>query len=215
MAMISLELGEDLLLKVVDVTDSLPALHPEETQLCLAIRNVKKRATFQLGRGAAQLALNELGVSSPVLRQISGAPLWPSGFRGSISHTGSVAVALVGRAQDYSFIGVDVELFARAIGRDISKRICVPSELAQLSTMPRERQRETLGLFSAKEATYKAFSEPLGSYFGFRDVELTALNPATEYEGRFLISLPLGRIPSKFRVQQRIEGEFLLSFVAM
>jgi 4'-phosphopantetheinyl transferase EntD len=74
-----------------------------------------KKSVPQVRRqsGAARLVarelLAELGIFDADLpRSPSGAPVWPAGIVGSLSHDGEIAVAAVARAEVYAGIGIDV-----------------------------------------------------------------------------------------------------------
>lgn len=107
------------------------------------------------GRAAAADALRRAGSGRlEVGRRADGAPRFPPGFTGSISHTRRLAVAVVCRAGDVRGVGVDLETDP------------VPGRLHRILLHEEERARlwtpaddTTLrGLFVAKEAAFKAFS---------------------------------------------------------
>lgn len=65
----------------------------EETAL-VAKAGEKRRRDFTLGRFCARAALAQLGGDGEVIGQgRSGAPHWPDGFCGSITHTAGYAAA--------------------------------------------------------------------------------------------------------------------------
>src|SRR5689334_3062733 len=94
----------------------LPPLYAGEAE-ALGPRAVPERRTlFALGRAAARDALSELGIEpTPIPRSSDGAPVWPDGFVGAISHTRQVALAVAGRREDYVGLGVDVEELDRGV----------------------------------------------------------------------------------------------------
>ncbi|TPG14634.1 4'-phosphopantetheinyl transferase superfamily protein [Sphingomonas koreensis] len=84
-----------------------------------------------------------------------GLPIWPEGFSGSISHTDAVAIALVCRRRDHSFIGVDIEPIPDALTADaVGALIADDQELAHLAAL--SDVQSVIGAFCAKEALYKA-----------------------------------------------------------
>src|SRR6267143_829697 len=91
--------------------NTTPALHALEEQ-SLGPRAVERRRVyFSMGRAAAREALAELGIYGIAIeRGPSGEPLWPDGIVGAISHAGDVAIAIVGRQNDYAGLGIDAEL---------------------------------------------------------------------------------------------------------
>lgn len=75
------------------------------------VRSVAKRqAAFLAGRRCAHGALRRLtGTGHYPAQGADRAPVWPNGCRGSISHSRDLAVAVAGRAVDWTALGVDVE----------------------------------------------------------------------------------------------------------
>ncbi|MFJ4778912.1 hypothetical protein [Streptomyces sp. NPDC088762] len=113
------------------------------------------------GRAAAGTALRRAG--SAVLtvgRRCDGAPLFPAGFAGAITHTRSFAIAAV--APGAGGIGVDLETDHLAPGRE---RFLLDD--AERALLWPDRSRETLRrLFVAKEAGFKALSDCRQSHGG-------------------------------------------------
>jgi len=95
--------------ELFDLGQELP-LHPEEERI-VAGAALKRRRDFTLGRACAHAALAELDLDKgPIARAGNGAPVWPAGLVGSITHTPGYAAALVARAADFAGLGVDAEL---------------------------------------------------------------------------------------------------------
>jgi 4'-phosphopantetheinyl transferase EntD len=68
-------------------------LHPSELPL-IAGAGIKRQQEFCSGRFCAHQALDRLGYHDiPLLADQYGAPVWPCGITGSISHSGGIAVA--------------------------------------------------------------------------------------------------------------------------
>jgi 4'-phosphopantetheinyl transferase EntD len=130
---------------VVPVRDH--PLHPAEEAAAARFAPVR-RATFASGRAAARLAL-ESDAAIPVLA--GGAPAAPAGWRLSISHTDSLAVAIAAPAAVAAGLGVDVE--------DVSR---MDPKLRRLIVRAGDRVPEDAGAalltatFSLREALYKA-----------------------------------------------------------
>jgi 4'-phosphopantetheinyl transferase EntD len=143
------------------------ALLPEEME-ALAGSVIKRRRASGAARIVARALLAQLG-GSPVTalpKSASGAPIWPNGIVGSLAHDSQVAIAAVGRRDDFAALGVDIEP-----PEDL------PFEFDLIAT-PRERSKVSsyrhFGrlLFTAKEAVYKAVY-PLDKVFlEHHDVEI-------------------------------------------
>ena len=130
----------------------------------------KRYRQFASGRHFARAATTRLaGLAAPIPRGDSGAPIWPQGLIGSISHSETVAAATVCNGT-LRGIGIDVEDAQRL---DKSK----PRLLQKLFT-ERERARtwadprEGTLMFSGKEAAYKAIHPIEGKYIGLLEVEV-------------------------------------------
>jgi 4'-phosphopantetheinyl transferase EntD len=121
------------------------------------------------------MALAELGVApAPVLRGETGAPRWPAGIVGSITHCAGYRAAAVARDRDVLTTGVDAEPDEG-----------LPAGVLELVALPGERERlrglavaapgtcwDRL-LFSAKESVYKAWFPLTGRWLGFHDADVT------------------------------------------
>jgi len=150
-------------------------LLPEERAL-VATASPERMAELTAGRHCARLALASLDPSlsrTSLLADARGAPLWPAGFVGSITHcpgwTGAVAARSTG-----SVLGRGI----RGIGLDAEPVDPLPAGVLDVIASPGEREELLrLGaarpgipwdrlLFSAKEATYKAWYPLTGVVIG-------------------------------------------------
>lgn len=113
----------------------------------------KRRRGFAFGRACARAAL---GIEIPIPVGEGGAPVWPAGTFGSITHTDDDAAAAVWTAP----IGIDLE----------SRAAVARVDLIDLVALPSERRHDPALVFSAKESVYKCLYT--GQFLEFRDVEL-------------------------------------------
>jgi enterobactin synthetase component D len=148
-----------------------PALYPEE-EICLGPNAAQRRRFFfGLGRAAARDALAEIGVASIAIgRGPAGEPVWPDGVVGAISHTGDLAVAIVGWLSDYAGLGIDLEQLSPGLSARAARLVCTPAEMAWVGDAGGS-SRGTM-LFSAKEAVFKALFPIERIWLGFGDAEL-------------------------------------------
>lgn len=141
----------------------------------------KRQAEFAAGRHAAELALARWSCTEPVARAADGAPLWPSGFVGSISHAGALAVAAVASDRVLDGLGVDLEpVVSNEVYLEIHERVLSPAErelLARALPELSETERFTLG-FSAKESFYKCVNPLSGEFFEFHDARVVSADAA-------------------------------------
>lgn len=135
----------------------------------------KRRDEFLAGRRCAQAALGACGVDAPVPRATDGAPMWPPGVIGAITHGAGWAAALVSRDLRCRGLGVDVEACLADDGW---------TELAPQFLLPRERRLLIDGppalvatlCFSFKESLMKAVLPRLSAPLDFLSIEVLALD---------------------------------------
>src|SRR5580692_11598879 len=140
----------------------------------------KRRREFTVGRECARIALGKLGVApAPILIGERGAPRWPPGIVGSITHCDGYRTAAVAYADHVAAIGLDAEP-ADPLPRGVLDVISLPAERARLAALAGEwpAVRWDRLLFSAKESVYKAWFPLTGRWLGFEDAELT-IHPTT------------------------------------
>jgi 4'-phosphopantetheinyl transferase EntD len=167
------------------------ALFPEEEAL-VARAVDKRRREFATGRACARTALAALGIrSAPIMPGERGAPQWPQGIVGSITHCAGYRAAAVARACDVLTIGLDAE-----------PHEVLPSGVLAAISLPGERERlRALAavepgihwdrlLFCAKEATYKAWFPLARRWLGFEDADIVINAADCSFETRLLVSAP-------------------------
>lgn len=160
------------------------------------MRSVPKRqAEFLFGRLAAAQVLRHLGAADVRVGMGSQRePLWPAGWRGSLSHTRRYAMAVASREGACQGLGVDVEhLLDEAQAEAVSRQALNVGELQRLrctGNLPSEAWLLTL-VFSAKECFYKAAFGQVGHFFGFDAVDVVELDSARQSLA-LRLNLPLG-----------------------
>jgi 4'-phosphopantetheinyl transferase EntD len=182
-----------------DAATELSALLPLEAAVVGPRWSPKRTWEYQAGRHCARRALDALGIDpgAGVGKDASGAPLWPEGVRGSITHTGSLEsrfAACVVTTQARS-VGLDAEL-DEPLAPELLSRVLTAAEWASARRdfdSDLELRRHALRVFSAKEAFYKCQYPLTQVFLGFHDVE-TRFTPE---EGRFTVWSPrLLTVPS-------------------
>jgi|SRR5215472_4977312 len=156
------------------------ALLPQEAAI-VARASDKRRREFTTGRECARIALGKLGVElGPILVGERGAPLWPPGIVGSITHCDGYRAAVVARTSDVTAIGLDAEPNGPLPGGvlEVVSRSAERDRLAALADLAAERPGQPgvcwdRLLFSAKESVYKAWFPLTGTWLGFEDADVT------------------------------------------
>ncbi len=127
-----------------------------------------RKADFYAGRYAASKALQAAEVSNIFVGSTAqGIPVWPNGWRGSITHTGEIALAVAGRRSDVEIIGVDCEYYSSDIAKEISDSVLTAEEKNYLLTLNMSFLLATMIVFSGKESLYKALWPDVRHFFDF------------------------------------------------
>jgi 4'-phosphopantetheinyl transferase EntD len=146
-----------------------------------------RRREFAAGRALARRALLAAGLEPvAVARDARGAPVWPPGAVGSVTHCAGYAAAAVGPARRVRALGVDAEP-ALPLPAGVLDEIALPDERADLRRLARARPDGCWDrlLLCAKEAVYKAWNPLTGRWLGFEDVRITV-----HAGGTFATSVP-------------------------
>lgn len=133
-------------------------LLPEESGI-VARAHESRRRSFTTARVCAHRALSELGLGSDViLADEHGAPSWPAGIVGSITHCAGYRAAAVARSEALLCIGIDAEPNENVPCRVLSRLASAEERNAidELISLDSSTAWDRL-LFSAKEAVYKAW----------------------------------------------------------
>lgn len=181
-----------------DELDHAP-LHPEETA-AVARAVVKRQREYTAGRACARAALAQLGTPpGPILRDAArGAPLWPSGVVGSITHCDGYRAAAVARTADILTLGIDAEPHDHLPDGVLDVIVSTDAERAALAGLTASAPGihwDRL-LFSAKETVYKAWYPYHQRMLGFNEAELLFSHDPADgdrgtYTARLLIPGPL------------------------
>jgi enterobactin synthetase component D / holo-[acyl-carrier protein] synthase len=155
-----------------DVFDAV--LFPEE-EVVVEHAVEKRRREFATARHCARKALADLGFpAGPIPVGPRGAPAWPPGAVGSITHCDGYRGCAVAQAEDLSAIGIDAE-----------PNLALPDGLLGDVALAEEARRlEALVcidpavnwdrlLFCMKEAVYKVWFPLAGSWLGFEDAAIS------------------------------------------
>ncbi len=138
--------------------DSHPELFPAEEAIVMGTVDERRRE-FAMGRMCARRALADLGLAPiAITRGTRGAPRWPHGVVGSITHCDGYRASAVAWAREFLSIGIDAEPTG-ALSERVRRRIALDHEhvwLRRLAATNPTISWDRL-LFSAKESVYKAW----------------------------------------------------------
>lgn len=164
----------------------------------------RRKSAFRGGRACARAALAKLGVPlTSIPRAASGAPLWPRGVVGSISHTDEMAVALVAHTPPVAGLGIDIEKDEPIDDATMLQLVCRPEELID-GCPPAHSANLRHGklLFSIKEAVYKLYQPITATFLDFRDLRIYL-----DASGSFRAELVDPRLP-KIMGSGEMDGRF-------
>ncbi|MDV5139674.1 4'-phosphopantetheinyl transferase family protein [Chimaeribacter arupi] len=140
-----------------------------------------RKADFQAGRLAAYCALEAAGAACcRVGASAQGIPLWPAGWRGSITHSAGRALAVAAPAGEVRVLGIDCEKKDLAAAGEIADVVLNPAERAYLHQTGLDFLTGVLIAFSAKESLYKALWPDVQHFFDFSAAEICGLDSKTQ-----------------------------------
>ncbi|MEU0402642.1 4'-phosphopantetheinyl transferase superfamily protein [Streptomyces sp. NPDC006197] len=155
--------------------DPRPSWLFAEEEALMARATPGRRREFATARLCAHRALAGLGVAAaPLLRGRRGAPAWPAGTVGSITHCAGYRGAAVAPAARFLGLGIDAEPHA-PLPSEVREEVVFGPEKARLRELAARRPDIAWDrlLFSAKESVYKAWSGYGGTWLGFEDAEVS------------------------------------------
>jgi 4'-phosphopantetheinyl transferase EntD len=165
---------------------------PEEEAL-LADAPDRRRRSFATARACARRALADLGVPPVAIpRGERGAPQWPPGVVGSITHCEGYRASAVAWSRDVVGIGIDAEPNEPVPPRVLT-RIASREELdhvRELAATDTDASWDRL-VFSAKESTYKAWFPLTRRWLGFQDAAVTVEAATATFRVRLKVPGPL------------------------
>ncbi|MCZ7682098.1 MAG: 4'-phosphopantetheinyl transferase superfamily protein [Sandaracinaceae bacterium] len=160
------------------------ALRPIEAE---AVRSAvePRRLEMAAGRDAAREALSRLGIEDATLPVApGGAPAWPEGVVGSITHTRTLCIAAVARRSDLLAIGLDAES-DEPLDAALWEIIGTEVELGELARLGGEEAgARARAMFCAKEAAYKCQYTVTGALLDFGDLRVEWPDPGGGDAGR-------------------------------
>ena len=175
----------------------------ERTYLENVSQNRKRE--FIAGRFGAHEAMVLANVS-PEHIQIGGKgePIWPSNIVGSITHSHGYAAAAVARKSDIVSLGLDAE-----IDEPLSSRV-----LRRISNVQEQEWVENVGgtlvqhpgkvLFSAKEATYKAWYPITQEWLGFKEVLINFHDQGNTFTVHIQKNGPIREMHGKYTIRKDV-----------
>ncbi len=158
-------------MKVVPVM--INCIYPTERTFIQAAHN-RRQYEFIAGRLGARAALEGFGITNfPILIGNGGAPCWPQGIVGSISHTKTNCGICIARRSSVRGLGLDIEDVV-PMDSTMLRQILTEIEYNWLMSQPSfQHIRLACTLFSAKECYYKCQYPITRSWLNFHDITVS------------------------------------------
>jgi 4'-phosphopantetheinyl transferase EntD len=187
----------------VEAFDDPPGavLFPQE-EAVIARAVDKRRREFTTVRVCARAALAALGLPAvPILPEQRGAPRWPDGVVGSMTHCAGYRAAAVAHLRDLRTVGIDAEVHD-ALPDGVLDLVSIPSERTRLRQLAADEPGVCWDrvLFSAKEAVYKAWYPLTRAWLDFAEADLT-LHRCGGFTARLLVPGPVSGFDGRWLVR--------------
>ncbi len=166
-----------------------PMLYPEEEALLRRAVD-KRRREFATVRACARVALAQLGLPpGPILPGPRGAPRWPAGVVGSMTHCEGYRACAVAPQERVRAIGLDAEPNG-VLPAGVLRIISLEEERAMLAGLPAGTGVcwDRL-LFCAKESVYKTWFPLTQRWLDFSEAAVR-LEPDGTFTARLLVPGP-------------------------
>jgi 4'-phosphopantetheinyl transferase EntD len=186
----------------VDPPDAV--LFPAEAAV-IARAVEKRRREFTTVRHCARAALAELGCPpAPILPGVRGAPVWPAGVVGAMTHCAGYRAAAVAPATVLAGLGIDAEEH-EPLPPGVLGLVASEAERAQLAALAAAEPGVCWDrlLFSAKEAVYKVWSPLTGEWLDFLEASLS-FDPAGGFVAELLKPGPFTALTGRWLVDDGV-----------
>lgn len=213
----------DILVPAVAVAEAFGdapdiALFPDE-EAVIANAVDKRRREFTTARACARTALAELGVAPvPIVPGPRGAPQWPPGVVGSITHCAGYCASAVARTGDVITIGMDAEPHD-TLPDGVLEAIADGAETARLAALAAARPEVCWDrlLFSAKESVYKAWFPLTRRFLRFEEAALTIDPVNRTFDAQLLVNGPvvLGSVVTGFAGRWLVRDGLILTAIVV
>lgn len=171
---------------------------------------LKRKLEYMAGRSCVQEAFrlrDTHGVPQLGTNQ-SGAPIWPDGWTGSISHCNGQAACVIAESAAYAGIGLDLERIVTAeCVSEISPAVLTAKDILFLTSSVEHNRKFLTLCFSAKESLYKAISSKVGFFFDFQVADMDVIDWDNN---RFQLSLNID-LTSDFSAGTQFAGRFFVT----
>jgi enterobactin synthetase component D / holo-[acyl-carrier protein] synthase len=174
-----------------DADDNGALLPPEGDAIQRAVP--KRRGEYTAVRVCARRAMARAGLEAvPVVPGPDGAPTWPPGIVGSMTHCDGYRACALAPSDAIAALGIDAEPHL-ALPSEVAPMVTNAAERAELDGLSRKAPdiRWDRILFSAKESVYKAWYPATGRWLGFEEAEVRLDPSAGTFSATLLVPGPI------------------------
>lgn len=158
-----------------------------------------RRREFTSVRVCARRALARLGREpAPLVPGKDGAPTWPAGIVGSMTHCAGYRAAALAETAYVASVGIDAEPHL-PLPDGVAEIVALPAERRELAALRQAAPRIAWDrvLFSAKESVYKAWYPLTGAWLDFEDASVS-LRPEGTFTARLLVPGPVASFEGRW-----------------
>ncbi len=179
-------------------------LSPEERTYLESVSQNRKRE-FIAGRFCAREAMKSASIPPEHIRiGEKGEPIWPHNIVGSITHSHGYAAAAVAKKSEVLSLGLDAET-NEPLSSKVLQRIGNTQEQEWVKSVESAIiQHPGKILFSAKEATYKAWYPITQEWLGFQEAHIDFHSDENTFTVQIQKKGPFKKLFGKFVIQQGI-----------
>lgn len=184
--------------------DPAAVLFPEEDAL-VARAVASRQREFATARTCARTALAKLGVPPvPVLSGPRGAPRWPAGVAGSITHCDGYRAAAVAHTRDVRSLGIDAEPDEPLPDDGMLDLIASETERVRLADLAAAAPGTCWDrlLFCAKESVYKTWFPLAQRWLGFESADVVFDPDARSFTAQVLVPGPFSSLNGRWLSSQ-------------
>jgi 4'-phosphopantetheinyl transferase EntD len=179
----------------------------------------KRRREFTTARACARAALAKIGVPPvPIVPGPRGAPQWPAGVVGSITHCDGYRACAVARDSDIVTIGLDAEPHDR-LPDGVLEAVTSGAERIRLAALAAARPDIFWDriLFCVKESVYKAWFPLTRQWLGFEDAAVDFDVGNRSFTARLLVAGPVvnGQVLTGFEGRWRVSHGLIATAIVI
>lgn len=146
---------------------------PEQLNMAVA----RRKAEYLAARYAAKNILKSYNSDESPGTAADRSPVWPSKWRGSLSHSREYAMAVITPDESGLTPGIDIEFFAPETMQETAHLFASADEQKRLALSGMDYATALLIAFSAKESLYKALYPETGRFFDFDAARVCKIEP--------------------------------------